>query len=174
MNKIINKPQAGQHPDWASVYINKIPDGEVMKQLQSGAESLLAYVEKLTDEQLLFSYADNKWTIKEVIVHLMDVERVFNYRALTASRQDTTPLPGFDHNAYVPKSGANKRSKESLLAEYKVRREATILFFESLDEEALSFVGEAKDQPCTARAMAYMIAGHEHHHLKILEERYQQ
>lgn len=171
VSKIL-KPLEGQYPSWADVYIDKIPDGEVMDYLESGVDLILEYTEKLTDEQLLYSYAENKWTIKEVLVHLMDVERVFNYRALTAARQDKTPLPGFDHNAYVPKSGANQRSKESLLAEYKARRQATVLFFTNLDEEALSFIGEAKDQPCTARAMAYMIAGHEYHHLQILKERY--
>ncbi len=168
----ISKPKAGQSPSWADVYLEKIPDGEVMEYLDSGADLMLEYVENLTDEQLLYSYAENKWTIKEVLVHIMDAERVFNYRALTAARQDTTPLPGFDHNAYVPKSGANQRSKESLLAEYKALRQATVLFFASLDEEALDFIGEAKGQPCTARAMAYMTAGHERHHLQILKERY--
>jgi len=154
MNKVINKPQSGQYPDWALVYIDKIPEGKVMTHLKTGAERLIAYAEQLTDEQLLYRYAENKWTIIEVLANLMDVERVFNYRALTASRQDTTALPGFDHNAYVPKSGANQRSKESLLVEYNALRQSTRHFFANLDEQALNFIGEAKGQPCTARAMA--------------------
>ena len=171
---MILKPTSAQHPDWASVYIDKTPDGEVLAQLEKGVISILDYIENLTDEQLLYRYAEGKWTIKEVIVHLMDVERVFSYRGLTTARRDTTSIPGFDHNAYVPNSAANQRDKESLIKEYKSLREATLQLFSNMSDEALDFIGEAKGQPCTAKAMVYMIAGHEQHHLQILNERYKQ
>lgn len=173
-HKTINKPASPQHPDWATVYINKTQEGEVLAQLEKGVNDILDYVKKRTDEQLLYSYGEGKWTIKEVLVHLMDVERVFSYRGLTTARQDTSSILSFDHNAYVPNSAANQRSKESLIAEYKALRQATLLLFSNMTDDALDFIGEAGGQPCTAKAMVYMIAGHEHHHLQILKERYQQ
>ncbi|PSR15430.1 MAG: DNA damage-inducible protein DinB [Bacteroidetes bacterium] len=171
--KSIAKPLPGQHPDWAHVYIERLPDdGQVLAHLTQGMADLMELVGSLTEEQLHYRYAPGKWSIKETLVHVMDVERVFTFRGLTAARQDTTPLPGFDHNAYVPASRADLRKGADLLAEYRALRSATLLFFGGLDDTALNFVGEAKDQPCTARAMIYMITGHEHHHLGILRERY--
>jgi len=171
--KTILKPTPGQHPDWAPVYINKVADdGPVLDFLAHGLQEVLALTKPLSEAQWGYRYAEDKWTIKEVLVHLMDVERVFSYRGLAAARGDTTSLPGFDHNAYVPASRANERTGADILEEYQALRAATLTFFKHLDEEALSTIGEAKDQPCTARAMVYMIAGHEHHHLQILRERY--
>lgn len=174
INKTINKPTPEQYPDWALVYIDKTPDGEVLAQLEKGVILIFDYIENLTDEQLLYRYAEGKWTIKEVLVHLMDVERVFSYRGLTTARRDSTPISGFDHNAYVPNSAANQRDKESLLKEYRALRQASLQLFSNMTDEALDFIGEASGQPCTAKTMVYMIAGHEQHHLQILTERYQQ
>jgi uncharacterized damage-inducible protein DinB len=171
--KTILKPTPDQHPDWASVYIKHVPDdGKVLDFLAEGLKEVVALVQPLTDEAWNYRYAEDKWTIKEMLVHLMDAERVFTYRGLSAARGDKTSLPGFDHNAYVPVSRANKRMGDDILAEYQALRAATIAFFQNLDEEALNTIGEAKDQPCSARGMVYMIAGHERHHLQILRERY--
>jgi uncharacterized damage-inducible protein DinB len=171
--KMISKPTPGQHPDWAPVYIAKVADdGRVLDFLAHGLQEIIALGAPLSEEQWNYRYAEDKWTIKEVLVHLMDVERVFSYRGLSAARGDKTSLPGFDHNAYVPASRANQRTGDDILAEYQALRAATIAFFQNLDEAALNAIGEAKDQPCTARAMVYMIAGHERHHLQILRERY--
>lgn len=173
MNNNIAKPTEGQHADWAPVYITRVPDdGMVLDHLETGLQQIINLVEPLTEEQLLHRYDEGKWSIKEVLVHLMDVERVFSYRALGAARKDETNLPGFDHNAYVPQSGADNRTKRSLIDEYKALRASTLAFFNSLEEEALFRVGSASGQPCTASAMVYMIAGHENHHLAILNERY--
>ncbi len=173
-NQIIKKPTSGQYPSWASSYINRIPEGEVLAYLETGLELVIDYIENLTDEQLLYSYAEGKWTIKEVLIHLMDVERVFAYRGLTSARHDTTPLPGFDHSSYVLHSGVNQRNKESLIAEYRTIRQSTIQLFSNMTEEALDFIGQSNGLPSTAKAMVYMIAGHERHHLQLFEERYQQ
>ena len=169
----INPPAPHQHPDWASVYINKVPaDGHVLDHLAAGLEELLSLVEPLNEEKLLYRYAEGKWTIKEILVHLMDAERVFTYRAMSAARHDKTPLPGFDHNAYVPVSEANERELSGILAEYRALRAATIAFFSHLSEAALNELGMANHQPCSARGLVYMIAGHERHHLGIMHERY--
>lgn len=169
----ITKPQAHQQPDWGSVYIDKLPeDGMVMQHLLNGQQELFSLIREFSDEQLLFAYAEGKWTIKESLVHLMDAERVFAYRALAMARNDKTPLPGFDHNAYVPNSFANDRTKDSLLNEYRELRNSTLAFFHGLADEALDQVGEANGQPFSARALVYMIAGHERHHIALLRERY--
>lgn len=171
--KTIHKPTLDQHPDWAPVYISKVAEnGQVLDFLAQGLKEVIALAQPLSEEQWGHRYAEDKWTIKEVLVHLMDVERVFSYRGLSAARGDKTSLPGFDHNDYVPASRANQRKGADILEEYQALRAATIAFFKNLDEEALNTIGEAKDQPCSARAMVYMIAGHERHHLQILRERY--
>jgi uncharacterized damage-inducible protein DinB len=171
--RTISKPTPDQHPDWAPVYINKVADdGKVLDFLAEGFQEVLALVQPLSEEKWEYRYAEDKWTIKEVLVHLMDAERVFTYRGLSAARGDKTSLPGFDHNAYVPASRANQRSGAGILEEYRALRAATLAFFQHLDEEALNTIGEAKNQPCSARGMVYMIAGHERHHLQILRERY--
>lgn len=171
--KTIYKPTPDQHPDWAPVYINKVADdGKVLDFLAEGLQEVLALVQPLSEEKWGYRYAEDKWTIKEVLVHIMDAERVFTYRGLSAARGDKTSLPGFDHNAYVPASRANQRSGADIMEEYQALRAGTLAFFQHLNEEALNTIGEANNQPCSARGMVYMIAGHERHHLQILRERY--
>lgn len=171
--KSITKPTLEQHPDWAPVYIKLVPDdGQVLNFIKDGLQEVLNLTQPLTNEQWEYRYAADKWTIKEVLVHLMDAERVFTYRGLSAAREDKTSLPGFDHNAYVPASRANQRTGEDILEEYQALRAATIAFFNNLDEQSLNTIGEAKGQPCSAKGMLYMIAGHERHHLQLLRERY--
>jgi uncharacterized damage-inducible protein DinB len=171
--KIIQKPTSAQHPDWAPVYIDKVPDdGRVLDTLAAGLEEILRLTGPLTNEQWEYRYAADKWTIKEMLVHLMDTEHIFTYRGLGVARGDQTPFPGFDHNAYVPTSGANDRTGADILEEYQALRAATIAFFKNLTDDALDKIGSANNQACSARAMVYMIAGHERHHLQLLRERY--
>jgi uncharacterized damage-inducible protein DinB len=166
-------PKPHQHPAWASYYLDQVPqDGAILTHLQLGWEALREQLSPLPEEQWLYRYAADKWSVKEVVVHLMDVERVFAYRALTVARADKTPLPSFDHDAYVPRSEADSRTPASLMAEYSAQRVSTIQFFSHLSEQALDQVGEASGHPISARALVYMIAGHEAHHAKILRERY--
>ena len=169
----IAKPATHQHPPYATTYIEKVPDdGQIFKHLATGLKEIFNTVEPLTEEQLLYRYDTGKWTIKEVLVHLMDAERVFSYRGLRCARKDKPPIPGFDHNAYVPASEANGRDLADILAEYQALRSATIAFFSHLSDDALDEIGEASTMPCSAKAMVYMIAGHEQHHLRIIKERY--
>ncbi len=169
----VAKPEAHQFPSWASVYIDKISDdGHVLDHLQTALEDLVQTIEPLSEEQLLYRYEADKWTVKEMLVHIMDAERVFTYRGMGCARKDKTSFPGFDHNSYVPVSNANERSISSILTEYKALRAATVAFFSNLTDEAFNEVGEASGLPCSAKAMVYMIAGHEQHHLGIIRERY--
>lgn len=126
----------------------------------------------LTDSQWAFSYGPGKWTLKESIVHLMDTERVFAYRALRISRDDKTALAGFDQDAFVPHSGANVRPSADIINEYKATRLATIALFESFTSEQLDRVGTASNAHVSTLALAFLIAGHELHHINLINDRY--
>jgi uncharacterized damage-inducible protein DinB len=119
-----------------------------------------------------YQYSEGKWTIKEIIQHLIDSERVFSYRALRISRNDNTPLPGFDENYYVANSNGKERSLQSLLTEMAVVRQSTLSLFNSFSEEQLTKIGIASNREVSVRAIGFIIIGHQKHHQKIFEERY--
>ena len=119
-----------------------------------------------------FAYAEGKWTLAELLMHIIDAERVFQYRALRFARNDKTPLAGFDQDDYIPECNAGGRSKKDLLEEYAAVRESTIKLFQSFDDEMLKRVGNASGSDMSARAMGFIICGHQAHHLKIIKERY--
>jgi uncharacterized damage-inducible protein DinB len=119
-----------------------------------------------------YQYAEGKWTIKEIIQHLIDSERVFSYRALRISRNDKTPLPGFDENDYVSNSNGKERSLQSLLTEMAVVRQATLSLFNSFSQEQLTKIGIASNKEVSVRAIGFIIIGHQKHHQKVFSERY--
>lgn len=153
-------------------YLNILGDVELMPSLENGLEELLATLQMLPENKLNYAYASGKWTVAELLLHLMDAERVFQYRALRFGRGDTTELPGFDQDSYVPQSRAADRTKQELANEFKAVREATIVLFRSFDEESLLRVGSANGAKMSVRALGFVIRGHQAHHLKILQERY--
>jgi uncharacterized damage-inducible protein DinB len=126
----------------------------------------------LPEEKLTYRYAKNKWTIKEILVHIIDDERIYAYRALCFARNDKTELPGFEQDDYALFSNANERSIENILNEYEAVRNATITLFESFDEAALLRKGIANKNGATVRALGYHLAGHELHHINIIKEKY--
>lgn len=126
----------------------------------------------ISEDKMNYAYAEGKWTIKELVVHLIDCERVFAYRALRCARNDKTDLPGFDQDDYVTTSEANNRSKASLIEEYESVRKSTIAMFKSFTDEMLTKVGTANGNPMSPRALGFIIIGHEKHHAKIIRERY--
>ena len=126
----------------------------------------------VSDEKARKAYGAGKWTLKEALLHMTDTERVFSYRLLRIARGDTTPLPGFEQDEWVPNSGANIRSVASLLLEYASVRAGTLQLMDSLEPSAWARRGTASDKPVSARALAYICAGHERHHQRILRERY--
>ena len=171
----IPKPKADEYPAYSHIYMDLMADdGKVLEHLWNNFLTIKSLVQSLTEEQLLFRYAKNKWTIKEILVHLIDDERVYTYRALRFARHDFTPLPGFDQDHYTRYSAANKRSLESILEEYEAVRKATISLYEHFPEAALTRGGSA-DGPenyRTVRALIYHLAGHELRHLNIIKEKY--
>ena len=169
----IPRPAAGEFPAYASMYIGLIPeDGPVLDRLESLLTETEAVYRSLTAERLGWRYAPGKWTPREILLHLADDERIYGYRALRFARGDATELPGFEQDPYAAASGAENRSLDSLLGEHAAVRAATLSLFANLPEEALTRRGVANGAPVTVRALAYHIAGHELHHLRVLRERY--
>jgi len=169
----IEKPKEGEYAAYAIMYISLLPDdGEVIMHLRNNLVTVKNFIASIPEEKLTYRYAPDKWTIKEVLVHVIDTERIFAYRALRFARNDKTALPGYEQNDYVPYSRANERSLESIFREYSAVRVATLSFFESLSGEDFLRSGTANGNPASVRALAYQIAGHELHHVKIIKERY--
>ncbi len=168
----IAKPNPDEYAPYYNTYISKVTTDDPLKTLKQGEKELLKLIRPLSKKQLKFRYASDKWTIKEILVHLMDAERVFCYRALRFARNDQTKLSGFDENFYTPASKANKRNLKTILKEYRAIRAATIQLFANFTEEMMMRVGTANEQPMSVRALLYVTAGHEIHHLGIIRDRY--
>ena len=164
------RPQPGEYGSYYQKYVDKVPNLDILKVLEDPAH--MNQIEAIPEDKWLHRYAEGKWSIKESILHLIDTERVFAYRALRVARMDKTPLPGFDQDDFVPTSKADGRSKASLIAEYRAVRQATVSLLSTLGEEELSYVGTASDSPITARALSFLIAGHQIHHIELFKERY--
>ena len=154
-------------------YISKVPPkGDLLTVLEDQRRETQQLLAGLSDTKALHRYAPGKWSIKEVVGHLMDTERVFCYRALAFARGDANSLPGFDEKAWAPAGRFDARSLTDLAAESDAVRRATIALFGGLDGEALARRGTANNNPISVRALGWVIAGHERHHLAILRERY--
>ena len=169
--KKIYKPTEG-FPSFYQVYMNCVPnDGELLqhlKDIQKETEDLIC---GLTEEKLLFRYQEGKWSIKDIILHLADCERVITYRALRIGRGDKTDLPGFDENLLVSSAHADNRKIDTILKEVSTLRDATLVFIETLDEEFLERTGTANGYSISARLLVNHIYGHHRHHLNIIKER---
>lgn len=153
-------------------YILALGEVDLFEILNDSFEDLLKTVKDLPEEKLIFQYAEGKWTIKELVQHLIDTERIMSYRALRFSRNDATELQGFDENWYVENSNGNDRNFNDLLEEFRCTRKASISLFKSFTGEMLTLSGIANGSDMTVRALGFVIAGHQMHHLKIIKERY--
>ncbi len=153
-------------------YLNALEDVNLMDALYDGRERFIELINKLPSEKLGFAYADQKWTVAEVLLHIMDTERIFQYRAFRFSRNDKTVLPGFDQDTYIIESDSLTRKKEDILAEYLAVRNSTIFLFKNMTNEQLKRVGTASDLPWSVATIGFVISGHQKHHVNILKERY--
>jgi len=173
MSHFTTRPAATEHAPYYERYTALVPAGHnPLELLRSQPQQLRQLLAGLTEEQGRFAYAPGKWTLKEMLVHVIDTERIFAYRALRIARGDQTPLPGFEQDDYVPTSGANARSIQNILAEYDTVRAATLSLLQSFGPEHVSRTGTASGNPVSVRALGFLMAGHEAHHLHILQERY--
>lgn len=170
--RTIPRPAAAEYAPYYGRYIDKVPEGDLLGTLEDQARETQTLLAGLSDAKALHRYAPGKWSIKEVIGHVTDAERVFSYRALRFARADSTALPGFDENAWVPPGNFDARALKDLAAELDAVRRATIALFRGLDPAALARGGTASDNPVSVRAIAWIIAGHERHHVALLHERY--
>lgn len=168
----MNKPQPNEYAEYYDRYISLVDEGDLMPMLESQSSNLRSMFALLPEEKGTFAYAPGKWTLKEVISHLIDGERHFAYRLLRVSRGDETPIEGFEQDNYIENSNANNRSFAELLDEFDLQRRSNLLLVNNLSDEASKRLGTASGYTVSVRALVYMMAGHIAHHEKILKENY--
>ena len=170
----INRPDATEYAPYYERYVSLVPGGDILASLGRQLDETLLLLGSISEERAGFRYAPGKWSIKELVGHLIDTERIFAYRALCFARGDKTPLPGYDQNDYVRGASFDEYSLNDLASEFAHVRRANLSLFKHLDGEALKRKGTASDNEMSVRALAYIIAGHELHHMNVLRSRYLQ
>lgn len=166
------RPEPDEIPAHYVGYIERVPESDPVSVCASQIEETTALLRGLSEKDALYRYAPGKWSIKEVVGHLADTERIMSYRALRIARGDVTPLPSFDENAYVPVGKFDSRSLSDLTGELRTVRAATLALFRTFDADAWLRRGIASGKPISVRALGFIIPGHERHHLQVLRTRY--
>ena len=169
---IIKRPNRLEYPEYFEQYIKLVPEDAVLKKLQDSILDLQSILSNIPEEKENFAYAPAKWSIKDVVGHLIDTERIMAYRALRFGRNDKVELQGYDQNIYAPHANYNKRTLYDIAHEFGHVRESSIILFKNLDEEALMRKGRANNWDMTVRSIIYVISGHEIHHLNVLRTKY--
>ncbi len=159
-------------PDFLWNYINLVKDDNILKVLRDQRNLMMNKLLSIPSSKEDFAYDIGKWSIKEMILHVNDTERIFTYRALCIMRGDKTPLPGFDENVYAENSNAAERSLTNIADEFFAIRNSSIHLFESMPEQLMANIGTASNHEVNVRAIAFAVAGHSNHHLNILRDRY--
>jgi len=167
----VRRPLAGEIGDYYLGYVAGV-QGDVLVALERGLAETRALLERFGEARGTHRYASGKWSVKEIVGHVIDAERVFSYRALRMARGDQTPLPGFEQDDFVAASGSDRRTLADLVAELEHLRAANLVFFRSLEPAAWERTGTASNNPFVVCAFPYIIAGHEAHHRRVLAERY--
>jgi DinB family protein len=170
--RAVGRPEADEIPAHFVGYIKRVPELDPVIVCAAQIEDTATLLRALTETEAMYRYGRGKWSIKEVVGHLADVERIMAYRALRIARGDATPLPGFDENAYVPVAKFDARSLADLVGELRTARTATLALLRTFDGDAWRRRGTASGKPVSVRALAFMIPGHERHHVDILRTRY--
>lgn len=166
------RPQSDEYAISFKKYIDVVPDGEPVGILESQLKDWQRLLTPLSEEAGNFRYAPEKWSIKEVLGHVIDAERIFSYRLLRVARGDKTPLPGFEQDDYITTANSSARRLTDLREEFEAVRRSSLALIRSLDEEALKRTGTASNNPVSALALVFVIAGHDRHHSRILREKY--
>ncbi|HEY6170842.1 MAG TPA: DinB family protein [Candidatus Kapabacteria bacterium] len=169
---IITPPNDGDYPEYYKRYISLVAADDVLKYFRNQTDSLSNLLDSIASEKLHYRYAEGKWTVADVAQHVMDTERVFCYRMLTFSRGDKVEIAGFEEDEYAKNADTSARTADSIISEYKAVRAATLTLLENLNKDGIERSGIANGRPVSVRAIAYMIAGHELHHLGVIKERY--
>jgi hypothetical protein len=169
---LIRKPKEGEYNPYFSRYIDNAPEGDPVQLLREQERELMETYGSFSEEQGSFRYGEGKWSLKEMIGHIADTERVMSYRLLRAARGDTTALPGFDQDLFVKTADFDRRPLAELIADFRSVRAATVSLLQGLCEEDFARAGVVGNFSTTAAALAYIIFGHAQHHLAIVRERY--
>lgn len=172
MAEYTETPAVGEYREFYAGYVARVPPGGIVERLRTQLDGTLELVSGLPPAGPDYAYAPGKWSVKQVIGHLADAERIMSMRALCFARGEAAPLPPFEEDAYVAAAGFEHRTLESLVEELRAARAASVALFDGLPAEAWTRWGTASGHPITVRALAWIIAGHELHHRAILEERY--
>ncbi|MCK6693184.1 MAG: DinB family protein [Thermoanaerobaculia bacterium] len=166
------QPAADEYAPYYKTYVDAVQTDDIVAYLEQQKTAELDFLRGIKWEKWELAYAPDKWTLAEVVIHAIDTERIFAYRALRIARGDKTPLPGFDQGPYVPNSGAASRTPASIADEFAAVREATIHLFKNFTDDMWNRRGTAADNEVSTLALAFMIGGHTAHHLKVIRERY--
>lgn len=167
-----NQLPVNEYSQFNATYINALDNVELLEELEISLHDFIRFVQNIPMDKFDYRYAEGKWTIKDIIQHIIDAERIFGYRALRISRNDQTPLPGFEENDYVENTDANSRSIQGLLTELSALRHSNLLMFKSFTEKQLTRMGIASNHSISVRALGFLIIGHQKHHQKVFQERY--
>ena len=168
----IAKPQPGMFKPFSAAYIGLVDDNISIDALPSEFDDMKSFLLSIPEEKWSYRYAEGKWTLKEMLAHMIDTERIFSYRALRMARNDSMPLPGFEQDDYVPFSNAESRSYQGLIEEFEAVRRSTYLLFRSFDDSVWDRYTLAGNHPVSVRTMLYLVIGHAKHHVKIIREKY--
>lgn len=169
---MIAPPKSSEYLPYYGKYVSLVPGDHLTEALAKQLDQTLATLRSISEEKSLHRYESGKWSIKEVVGHIIDSERIFTYRALRFARNDQTPLPGFEQDPYIAAANFDAHRWEDLIAEFDHVRRSTVLFFDGLTPEESTRSGTASGGAVTVRALGYIVAGHELHHMRIVRERY--
>lgn len=167
-----NQLPVNEYSKFNATYIQALENVELFEELEISLHDFIKFVQNIPLDKFDYRYAEGKWTIKEIIQHIIDTERIFAYRALRISRNDKTPLPGFDENDYVDNTNAQSRSIQDLLTEFSAVRHSNLLMFKSFTDEQLRRIGTASNHEISVRAIGFILLGHLKHHQRVFAERY--
>lgn len=168
----MNRPETSEHAEYYSGYISKVPGADIMSVFQQQLDSTVALIRGLDESKGNYRYETGKWTVKELLGHVIDAERVFAYRALVFSRNDKAALPGFDQEPWAQHANYANLTLQDIAAEFDSVRRASIFLFRHLDGAAWDRRGVGNNKEMTVRAAAFVIAGHTQHHIDVLKSRY--
>ncbi len=167
-----SKPLEGEFLPYQKVYLDRVPEGDVIAILKKNIIENTDFFKQLSPEQIEYCYAEGKWNIKEILQHLIDTERIMCYRALRFARKDDTPLPGFEQDDYVLYANTGERDFRDMILEFEAVRSATVFLFNSFNDAILQQSGTSNIGKVKVNSLAYVIAGHELHHIAIIKEKY--
>ena len=168
----MSRPELTSIPQFYHGYVLQTEEDDALQAILANGEKACRFLQSIAEDRWNYRYAEGKWSIKEMVQHIIDAERIFAYRALCISRGETASLPGFDENKYANNSKAENRLRDTLIAEFETARKSTAQLFASFDDEQLAVTGIANNNSISVNAIGFIIAGHVQHHLNVLKERY--